>query len=128
MTTIRRVLVVDDDQVVRRIVGSTLERAGFVPVYAADGDAGWLALQEHSVELVITDRSMPKANGLELIRRIRASAAHASLPVIMLSGSLEGDMGHDAKAEGANAFLTKFLSSADLLATVERVLNEPRRP
>jgi CheY-like chemotaxis protein len=128
MTTIRRVLVVDDDQVVRRIVGSTLERAGFVPVYAADGDAGWRALQEQSVELVITDRSMPKANGLELIRRIRASAAHASLPVIMLSGSLEGDMGHDAKAEGANAFLTKFLSSADLLATVERVLNEPRRP
>ena len=46
----------------------------------------------------------------------------------MLSGSLEGDKGHDAKAEGANAFLTKFLSSAELLATVERVLSEPRQP
>ena len=80
MTTIRRVLVVDDDQVVRRIVGSTLERAGFVPVYAVDGDAGWRALQEQSVELVITDRSMPKATGLELIRRIRASAGTRLAP------------------------------------------------
>ena len=118
MTTPRRVLVVDDDQVVRRIVGSTLERAGFLPVYAADGDAGWRALQEHAVELVITDRSMPNADGLELIRRIRASAAHATLPVIMLSGSLEGDKGHDARPREPTRFFTKFLSSSELLATV----------
>ncbi len=124
MTTSRQVLVVDDDPVVRRIVGSTLERAGFVPVYAFDGDAGWRALQEHTVVLVITDRSMPKVDGLELIRRIRASATHAAVPVIMLSGSLEGDMGHDAKAEGANAFLAKFMSPSQLLATIERVLAE----
>ncbi len=122
MTIPRRVLVVDDDPVIRRIVGSTLGRAGFLPVYAPDGEAGWRELQQHAIELVITDRSMPNVGGLELIRRIRASAAHASIPVIMLSGSLEGDQGHDATEQGANAFLTKFLSASELLATVERVL------
>jgi DNA-binding response OmpR family regulator len=124
----RRVLVVDDDPVVRRIVGSTLGRAGFLAVYAVDGDAGWLELQQQDVELVITDRSMPNADGLELIRRIRASVRHASLPVIMLSGSIDDDQGHDATDEGANAFLTKFMTSADLLATVERVLSASQRP
>ena len=125
-TTTRRVLVVDDDAVVRRIVGSTLERSGFLPVYAVDGDAGWRELQRTTVELVITDRSMPNAGGLELIRRIRASPDYASLPVIMLSGSMDGDKGHDAKAEGANAFLTKFMSSTELLATIERVLSDAK--
>jgi DNA-binding response OmpR family regulator len=48
--------------------------------------------------------------------------------VIMLSGSLEGDQGHDATEEGANAFLTKFLSASELLATVERVLNAVKPP
>jgi two-component system chemotaxis response regulator CheY len=130
MTTSRRVLVVDDDPVIRRIVGSTLGRAGFLPVYATDGEAGWRELQQHAIELVITDRSMPNVDGLELLRRIRASAEYASLPVIMLSGSMEGDLGHDATDEGANAFLTKFLSATELLATVERVLNDakPRPP
>jgi CheY-like chemotaxis protein len=127
-TTSRRVLVVDDDAIVRRIVGTTLERSGYVPVYAVDGDAGWRELQQQVFDLVITDRSMPNADGLELIRRIRASVDYASLPVIMLSGSLEGDKGHDAKAEGANAFLNKSMTSTELLETIERVLIGSKRP
>lgn len=127
MTMPRRVLVVDDDPVVRRIVGSTLERAGFLVEYATDGDAGWLALQQQSFTLVITDRSMPNVDGLELMRRIRTSTEYASLPVILLSSSAEEALGPEAKTEGANAFISKVLSSAELLTTVERVLSTAPR-
>lgn len=128
MTTSRHVLVVDDDPVVRRMLGSTLERAGYALAYASDGEAGWRQLQERRFDLLITDRSMPILDGLELIRRIRASAEHASLPIIMLTGSTLDEAEREAGDGGANAFLTKLLSSRELLATVERVLSDAPRP
>jgi DNA-binding response OmpR family regulator len=128
MTTPRRVLVVDDDPIVRRIVGSVLGHAGFALVYANDGEAGWRELQGKPFDLVITDRSMPHLDGLQLTRRIRASAEHATLPVIMLTGSTQDEVGREAADEGANAFLTKLLSSRELLATVERVLHDAQLP
>jgi CheY-like chemotaxis protein len=126
LTTPRRVLVVDDDAVIRRILGAMLERGRFLVAYATDGEAAWREIQRHGIDLVITDRSMPNLDGLQLLRRIRATPEYASLPVIMLTGSMQDDEGQEATQEGANAFLTKLLSAGTLLATVERVLHDAR--
>jgi CheY-like chemotaxis protein len=117
-----RVLVVDDEMVIRRLVGAMLGRARFEVLYAEDGEAAWRVLQEQAIDLVITDCSMPVLNGLELLRRIRATPACAVLPVIMMTGTGLDDMAQQAEREGANEFLSKVLSPDVLLAAVERAL------
>ena len=123
----RRVLVVNDDAIVRRILGAMLERAGFLVLYAPDGEAAWRELLQHGVDLVITDLSMPKLDGLQLLRRIRTTSECALLPVIVLTGSAQDETGREAAEAGANASLAKRLSPGALLATVERVLSEAKQ-
>lgn len=118
-----RILIVDDEAVIRRMLGAILCRAGFDVVHAEDGDIAWGVLQEQRIDLVITDHSMPGLTGLELLRRIRTTPALAALPVIMLSGSVHAEQtAQDAAREGANGFLTKLLNPQTLLPAVERAL------
>jgi two-component system chemotaxis response regulator CheY len=124
MTDIRRVLVVDDDPVIRRLVCAMLRSAKFVTVQAHDGHEAWAALQREAIDVVITDRSMPDMDGLQLLRAMRASPAHANIPVIMLTGSLASEAAPEASIEGADAFLRKIVSSHELIATVNRVLEQ----
>jgi two-component system, chemotaxis family, chemotaxis protein CheY len=123
-----RILIVDDEAVIRRLLGSMLVRASFEVVAAEDGDAAWQVLQEQPIDLVITDYSMSGLNGLDLLRRIRATPAYASLPVIMLTGTRHDQTTADeAEREGANAFMTKHLSPATLLPAIERALGSRAR-
>jgi CheY-like chemotaxis protein len=122
MTDTRRVLVVDDDPVIRRLVCAMLRPSPFVTVQANDGQEAWNALQREPFDVVITDRSMPEMDGLQLLRAIRASPAHAKIPVIMLTGSLASEAAPEASIEGADAFLRKIVSSKELIATVNHVL------
>ena len=87
----RRVLVVEDDADLREIYSAVLSHAGYRVDIAADGEAGWQALQAESFEpdgydLLITDNNMPKMSGIELIRKLRSE--RMILPVILASGSV----------------------------------------
>ncbi len=122
-----RVLIVDDDAVIRRLVGSILVRNGVASavVYADDGEMAWQMLHDDAIDLVITDYSMPGMNGLELLRRIRATPAYAALPVIMLTGTMRDDAtANEAAREGADGFLTKLLSPDTLLPVVAQALRK----
>ena len=119
-----RILVVDDDPVTRRVLSSMLERANYDVMASTDGHEAWTELAAARIDLVITDREMPAMNGLELLRAVRSSPRHGGVPVIMLTGSVSESAGDEADAEGASAFLTKPVSSRELLETVERLLSE----
>jgi CheY-like chemotaxis protein len=118
-----RILIVDDDPVSLRLLHFTLKRNGYTPVSATDGAQAWRELMVARADLVITDRAMPTVDGLHLLRNMRASEAYASIPVIMLTASPLDTAQPEAEAEGAAAFLTKPVSSRELLATIERVLS-----
>jgi two-component system, chemotaxis family, chemotaxis protein CheY len=119
-----RILVVDDDPVMRRVLLSVLERAQYDVLASTDGREAWTELAEARIDLVITDREMPAMNGLELLRAVRQSPRHGGVPVIMLTGSVLESAPHEADAEGASAFLTKPVSSRELLDLVERLLRD----
>jgi DNA-binding response OmpR family regulator len=122
MTDTRRALVVDDDPIIRRLVCAMLRSAAIAAVQAEDGEEAWGLLQRESVDVVITDRSMPKMDGVQLLRAMRASATHANVPVIMLTGTLTEEAAPEASTEGADAFLRKIVSSQELVDTVNRVI------
>lgn len=81
----KRVLLCDDEIHIIRAAEFKLVRAGFEVECAADGQAGWEAIQRHKPDIVITDCQMPRMSGLQLIERIRTTPETADLPVMMLT-------------------------------------------
>ena len=103
-----RILVVDDEPILREVAGFKLGVPGGVVLTAADGEEAWRLLNEHGpVDLVLTDLDMPGLNGFGLLERVRQSPLHASLPVVVLTGSPDFAAVDAAYAAGAAAFITK---------------------
>lgn len=116
------ILVVDDNAVIRRIISLTLRRAGHTAVAAESAAEALALLAETPVELALLDLAMPDADGLTLLKQLRADPRYRNLPIIMLTASAHDEDRVAVRAAGANAFLTKPVSSAELLATVEHWL------
>ena len=120
-----RIMVADDDRIVRRIVVTKLSGLGHAVTEAADGQEALESLTEGEVpDLLITDQLMPRMNGLQLIRELRARPEPeiAALPVIMLtSKSSEQDIIEGLEA-GLDDYISKPFSPDELAARVRTVL------
>lgn len=111
-----RVLLADDDELMRELIAAVLEAHGHTVESFADGDAVWAAFGAAPAALVVLDWQMPRADGLEVCRRIRAhpEGAHAYLIVVTArSGSRNLDAVLDA---GADDYLSKPVSPEDIVA------------
>jgi len=116
-----RILVVDDEASLRRLITSTLVCSGYSVDAAEDGADAWEALQVKHYDLLITDNNMPRVSGVELLQKLHATR-HA-LPVIMATGILpEEEFARNPCLKPA-ATLLKPYTLADLLKTVKAVLH-----
>ena len=104
---IHRVLVVEDSLTVREVERQMLTRAGYQVDVAVDGLDGWNALQRERYDLVLSDVDMPRMNGLELVRRIRADRRLSHLPIVMVSYKDREEDRLAGLEAGATAYLTK---------------------
>ncbi len=116
-----RVLVVDDNHLIRRLVGLVLEAAGHVPVDAESGEVALELAYEDPPDVCVVDEVMPGMKGSELIRALRRSPdlRLRALPVIGISGRAEG--ASELLAAGANAFVPKPVEEHALLSALARV-------
>jgi len=118
----RRVLLADDEEQVRLVVGAVLKRSGFALDACADGSnaAGRFAAAPESFALAVLDLSMPGRTGLELIAEFRARQPR--LPIILMSGDHER-YGHKSELGGPDVvLLTKPFSLEELQAALEGAL------
>lgn len=104
---VHRVLVVEDSLTVREVERQMLTRAGYQVDVAVDGLDGWNALQREHYDLVLSDVDMPRMNGLELVRRIRADRRLSHLPIVMVSYKDREEDRLAGLEAGATAYLTK---------------------
>jgi len=118
-----RVLVVDDESQITRVLKTVLMSQGYQVRTAAEGEAALTDFREWNPELVITDLYMPHMNGLELCRRIRALS---SVPIIVLSVKGEERSKVEALDSGADDYVTKPFGIEELMARVRAALR--RRP
>jgi DNA-binding response OmpR family regulator len=127
MTTPRppaRILLVDDDQDVRRVCADVLAHNGYGVDADDDGEAGWAALQTSHYDLLITDHQMPHLTGLELVSKVFHSGMR--IEIIMASGAWSSrDLREQASFYKVHA-LPKPFSPQELLTTVRQVLEESR--
>src|SRR3989475_1715744 len=118
-----RILVIDDQEAIRRIVRRSLEQEGHQVMDASDGEMGMQVLARHGADLVITDIFMPGQDGILTLRQIRKQ--FPAVKVIVISGGDSTgllDLRHDAELLGAVKSLQKPFTSAELVETVRDVL------
>jgi two-component system OmpR family response regulator len=115
----RNILVVDDDPHIRQLLTFALGKAGFGSIEAEDGEKAIAAVQAHSPDLVILDINMPRMDGLEVCRRLRADN---EIPILFLS-SRDDEIDRVLGIElGADDYVTKPFSPREVVARVQAIL------
>jgi len=116
------ILVADDEEDLRELVAYRLTRSGYRVIGAGDGQEALELAVERTPDLMVLDVMMPKLDGYELTRRVRAEAALRSIPVILLTArSQESDIDRGFEV-GADDYLKKPFNPDELVARVRAVL------
>ncbi|MCB9098428.1 MAG: response regulator transcription factor [Anaerolineales bacterium] len=117
-----RILVVDDDQKIVRLVRSYLEQAGYQVLTAFDGETALHTLRREKPDLVVLDLMLPDRDGWDITRIIRADATLAPTPVIMLTARVEDADKLTGLELGADDYITKPFNPREVVARVKAVL------
>jgi len=118
-----RILVVEDDPIMRELAVSVLRESGYTVEEAVDGQSALELLQrDNNFSLVTLDLTMPRMDGRETLRQMRSAVATATLPVIVLTGNDDGETEVALMNEGADDYMRKPLDPARFVARVKAVL------
>lgn len=117
-----KILVIEDEDILAQILVMGLEGDGHTVISAGDGVAGLEAVRSESPDLVVTDMSLPKMTGWELIEKLRAQPATADLPIIAMTGHATAEDRSAAYAAGVSAYQQKPIDMARLKAKITELL------
>ena len=115
----RRILLAEDDRFLRKAAETALKRGGFTVIPAVDGEEALRMARAESPDLILLDLIMPKMQGFEVLRALKADAATAAIPVVILSNlGQDGDVKQAMEAGAAGYFVKANLSLQDLVKRV----------
>src|SRR4051794_41740678 len=124
---VRRVLVVDDSEAIRSLIGVNLELEGFEVRTAVDGLQGLEMAREWHPDVITLDVVMPRMTGFEALEQLRADPATADIPVVIVTARVPAADRTRGEAAGMDAYLTKPFEPAELVAVVTALAREGRR-
>jgi DNA-binding response OmpR family regulator len=116
-----RVLIVEDERHIIESLTFVLEREGFEVEHVLDGEAAMARLRAAPPDLVILDVMLPRLNGFEVLKRVRADPALAGLPVMVLTAKGQQQDRRMAEQIGVEGFMTKPFSNREIVEAVRRV-------
>lgn len=118
------VLLVEDEEGVRRVVRRTLERAGYTVLEASDGESGLIAVGDYpgQIDVIVTDLMMPGMNGRTFAGAV--TAAHPALKVVFISGYADETVNQSGMVDATHAFLQKPFTGPQLLKTMRELLRD----
>lgn len=117
----RKVLIVEDEPHIVESLTFLLKREGFEVAALGDGQAALTALEASRPDVLVLDVMLPGLNGFDLLRRVRATPELASLPVLMLTAKGQRRDREIAETAGADRFMTKPFSNAEVVAAVREL-------
>ena len=118
----QRILVVDDDKQIARLIRSYLEQAGYQVLVAYDGETALHALRRESPDLVVLDLMLPDRDGWDITRTVRSDPALAATPIIMVTARVEDTDKIVGLELGADDYVTKPFNPRELVSRVRAVL------
>lgn len=120
----RKILIVDDEEVIRKFVKIHLLKLGYEVAEAADGEQAMEQLGKDDFDLLICDILMPKKDGWEVIREMKSNPKTKSIPVIVLTAKNEDSDMFKGYNLGANYYMTKPFTKAQLIYGLKLMLGE----
>jgi two-component system, chemotaxis family, chemotaxis protein CheY len=117
----RHVLVIDDSEIIRSVMCSALQDAGFSVDSAEDGQAALALLDGRPIDTIVCDVSMPRLDGIGFLQSLRAHARYGRVPVLMLTTDARDATKGAARAGGAQAYLTKPCNPGVFVDAVNRL-------
>jgi two-component system alkaline phosphatase synthesis response regulator PhoP len=120
-TNSKRVLVVDDERHIVRLIQVNLEREGYQVLTAFDGKDGLQKAKNEKPDLVVLDVMMPYMDGFEVLKNMKADPVTAEIPVIMLTAKAQDADVFRGWSSGVDCYLTKPFNPMELLTFVRRI-------
>lgn len=124
----KRILIIEDEKDIIKVVRTNLEREGFQVTDARDGRLGWAQLRQSRPHLLILDLLLPHLSGLEICQRVRSDRALSRLPILMLTARSEETDRVVGLEMGADDYVTKPFSPRELVARVKALLRRAQSP
>jgi two-component system alkaline phosphatase synthesis response regulator PhoP/two-component system response regulator VicR len=119
-----RILAVDDEPSIRRLIEVNLAREGYQMETAENGAQALAKIRANKPDLLVTDVMMPEMDGFELVKNIRMDATLADLPIIMLTAKAQDRDVLEGYQRGADLYLTKPFNPMELKQFVKRLLSD----
>jgi CheY-like chemotaxis protein len=116
----RDILIVDDDRDTRELFSLVLQDAGATVAIAEDGESGLRAALESTPDLVVTDLSMPRMDGIDMVRHLRELERTKGIPIVAVTGHVVADMPQIARQAGCSEVVPKPCSPDALVHLVNR--------
>ena len=118
----RTVLIVDDSDLVRRILGFTMKKEGYTTLFGADGKEALSLFDGRDIDLVVSDLNMPVMGGLEMIKAIREMEGYRFMPVVLFVSDAGADVNHFIRTSGATIVFDKDAIKEKLASTVKKLI------
>lgn len=118
------ILLIEDDEVVRKVLSRFLEKEGFAVQTASNGKEAMFNLGNYTYDLVITDLNMPYANGYEVMSWIRSQEKHRDIPVIVITSMANESTITQCYDIGANDFVRKPIMPHELHVRIRKLLGQ----
>jgi two-component system, chemotaxis family, chemotaxis protein CheY len=115
------VLTVDDSAAIREMLAYVLKSAGYRVIEAEDGMDGLQKALANQFDLIITDQSMPKMDGITLVKALRALPQYAAVPILLLTTESSDGMKDEGRSAGATGWLVKPFDPNKLIDVVGKV-------
>lgn len=120
----KNILIVDDSESIREVVGLALRSEGYNVIVGEDGQHGLeLLLENKNVNLIISDLNMPRLDGISFLKEVRKLDTFKYLPILILTTESQESKKIEAKNSGATGWIIKPFVKEKLLAVVKKVLH-----
>ena len=117
----RKILAVDDERHIVRLIQVNLERAGYQVMTAFDGPEALKKVEADKPDLIVLDVMMPRMDGFEVLKRLKAKPETSEIPVIMLTAKAQDADVFRGWSSGVSAYLTKPFNPLELITFVKRI-------
>lgn len=119
----RRVLIVEDEPHIVELLSFILDVEGFEVAAATDGEAAMQTLQRDRPDVVVLDLMLPRKNGFEVLKQIKADPQLKSIPIIVLTAKGQAQDRRLAEEMGVDSFMTKPFANRDVIDEIRRLAN-----